>query len=164
MVMLLLFWQFCTVFSLHKTHYTLIAYSHGFFISFFFFNSENFSIQNEYVPQLVPQAFVKAARRLNFLHYLFRNKADGSPWMTKIWVWCVAPNQVCVKQEQVLSTVVVSQVTVFSVHYNLQQFSHGNKIQIDINVEWVIASYIHIEQSRVELKLFNLCDHHILAC
>lgn len=70
----------------------------------------------------------------------------------------------CETKEQVISTVAVSQVTVFSVHYNLQQFSHGNKIQIDINVEWVIVSYILIEQNRVELKLFSLCNRHILTC
>lgn len=52
------------------------------------------------------------------------------------------------REEAVLPTVAVSQVTAYlSIHRNIQQSSHGNTIQTDINVKWVITPCVHSEQS-----------------
>lgn len=65
--------------ALHSSIKSRVEESHFFFFLFFFIQKNVQSKMN--VPQLVPQgqAFVKAARYLNFLHYWFYNKADGSP-------------------------------------------------------------------------------------
>lgn len=81
-VIIILLWQLHT--SAYMNHVTTASNHRELLLFFtFFFYSEKCSVQNEYVPQLVPQslAFVKAARHLHFLHYSFYSIADGSPGM-----------------------------------------------------------------------------------